>query len=210
MDKVINFYNTNKAYGCFSNFYFSPFQCKGFTWRTSEHYFQAMKFEGTEYFEELSKIEKPMDVARSGRDRNKPLRSDWESIKDEVMFEALKLKFDSNEDLRKILLSTGDAILVEHTSNDSYWGDGGDGSGKNKLGILLMRLRAQYPEYDGEFYLPQWIQYPDNPPFDMFWRMGTGETHTYHMYMWSQKWGELAEKEYERYFEPPIEWASIL
>ena len=41
------------------------------------------------------------------------------------------------EDLRAILLGTGDALLVEHTSNDSYWGDGGDGSGQNRLGRLL-------------------------------------------------------------------------
>jgi len=45
--------------------------------------------------------------------------------------------------LREILLGTGDAKLVEHTENDSYWGDGGDGSGKNRLGILLMRLRDE-------------------------------------------------------------------
>jgi hypothetical protein len=32
---------------------------------------------------------------------------------------------------------------VEHTTNDRYWGDGGDGSGKNRLGALLMELRAE-------------------------------------------------------------------
>jgi len=33
--------------------------------------------------------------------------------------------------------------LIEHTKNDSYWADGGDGSGKNRLGQLLMELRNQ-------------------------------------------------------------------
>lgn len=40
-------------------------------------------------------------------------------------------------------ISTGDAELIEHTKNDSYWGDGGDGTGKNRLGQLLMELRAE-------------------------------------------------------------------
>jgi len=40
------------------------------------------------------------------------------------------------------LLSTGELTLVEHTINDRYWADGGDGHGRNRLGILLMELRA--------------------------------------------------------------------
>lgn len=38
---------------------------------------------------------------------------------------------------------TGDAKLVEHTENDDYWGDGGDGSGRNMLGQLLMKVRRK-------------------------------------------------------------------
>lgn len=45
--------------------------------------------------------------------------------------------------LGRMLTSTGDAELVEHTTNDHYWADGGDGSGKNRLGALLMQLRAE-------------------------------------------------------------------
>lgn len=39
--------------------------------------------------------------------------------------------------------ATGDAELIEHTRTDAYWGDGGDGRGKNRLGILLMDLRQR-------------------------------------------------------------------
>lgn len=59
------------------------------------------------------------------------------------MREALRAKFTQHKDLRETLLATGDARLVEHTKNDNYWGDGGDGSGLNKLGELLMKLRAE-------------------------------------------------------------------
>lgn len=43
-------------------------------------------------------------------------------------------KFKQNEDLRQKLLATGDKKIVEHTEEDAYWGDGGDGSGLNRLG----------------------------------------------------------------------------
>jgi hypothetical protein len=59
------------------------------------------------------------------------------------MLEAVRAKFTQHDDLKAILLGTGDAKLVEHTENDSYWGDGGDGSGKNRLGQLLMQLRTE-------------------------------------------------------------------
>lgn len=84
-----------------------------------------------------------MVAARLGRSRAQPIRADWEQVKDELMKTALLAKFRQNKDIREILLSTGDAQLVEHTRNDRYWGDGGDGSGKNKLGLLLMEVRAE-------------------------------------------------------------------
>ncbi len=84
-----------------------------------------------------------MQAARLGRSRKLPLRKDWESVKVQVMREALRAKFTQHEDLQELLLSTGDAKLVEHTANDHYWGDGGNGRGDNMLGRLLMQLRKQ-------------------------------------------------------------------
>jgi len=59
------------------------------------------------------------------------------------MYEALRRKFNAHSDLKVKLLATGNSKLIEHTPRDSYWGDGGNGSGKNRLGILLMRLRDE-------------------------------------------------------------------
>jgi hypothetical protein len=84
-----------------------------------------------------------MIAARMGRDRSKPLRADWERVKDEVMRRAVLAKFTQHAELRDILLATGDALLVEHTRNDSYWGDGGDGRGRNMLGRILASVREE-------------------------------------------------------------------
>lgn len=112
-------------------------------WPTTEHYFQAQKFAGTEHEEAVRTCKTPSLAANMGRSRKLPLRRDWESVKDQIMMEALRAKFTQHEDLKTTLLGTGDAKLVEHTENDSYWGDGGDGSGKNRLGQLLMKLREE-------------------------------------------------------------------
>ena len=58
------------------------------------------------------------------------------------MRKAVAAEFEQHEDLRALLLSTEEAKLVEHTENDDYWGDGGDGRGKNMLGRILMEVRA--------------------------------------------------------------------
>jgi N-glycosidase YbiA len=146
--EIIRFYRVDEEYGCFSNFSPHPVKLKGKVWPTSEHYFQAQKFVGTEHEEEIRRVKSPMIAARMGRDRKRPLRHDWESVKDEIMFEAVRAKFTQHEELRKILSATGDAEIIEHTGKDSYWGDGGDGSGRNMLGKTLMLVREELRKGD--------------------------------------------------------------
>lgn len=140
---AISFYKTNDEYGCFSNFSHYGFELDGEWWMTSEHYFQAQKFHGTEYEDEIRLLDNPMKVAKMGRNRNLPLREDWEQVKDDIMYEAVYAKFSQNEELKNILLKTGTEYIVENTSDDYYWGCGKDGSGKNILGRILMRVREK-------------------------------------------------------------------
>jgi hypothetical protein len=143
MAGVINFYRTGDEYGSLSNFAPYPIEVDGKVWPTVEHYFQAQKFAGTEHEEAMRREPSPMVVSRMGRDRKKPLRPDWEAVKDDLMRKAVFAKFSQHADLRAQLLDTGEAKIVEHTSNDSYWGDGGDGTGKNMLGVVLMEIRER-------------------------------------------------------------------
>jgi ribA/ribD-fused uncharacterized protein len=71
------------------------------------------------------------------------MRPDWEAVKDDVMRSVVRAKFTQHPELKQTLLSTGSANIVEHTANDSYWGDGGDGSGRNMLGRILMEVREE-------------------------------------------------------------------
>ena len=137
----IKFYRVNDKYGCFSNFSMYGFERDGKYWKTSEHYFQAQKFVGTEYEEQVGLSPTPMEAASIGRGRCKPLRKDWDDVKDDIMRRSVLEKFKTNEDIRKILLSTESENIIGETTKDYYWGCGKDGTGKNMLGKILMETR---------------------------------------------------------------------
>ena len=139
---TIAFYGTRQQpYGCFSNFSRHGFELDGKWWPTSEHYFQAQKFAGTEHEEAVRRASSPKRAAALGRDRTRPLRRDWEQVKDDVMRRAVQRKFETHPDLQAILLATGDEVIVENAPRDYYWGCGADGTGRNRLGEILMEVR---------------------------------------------------------------------
>lgn len=147
---AIYFYSTRGEYSAFSNFSRHAFQLDGKHWKTSEHYFQAMKFEGTEYEDKVREARTPKEAATLGRRRDFPLRKDWETVKDDVMRKAVLAKFQKHDDIRQLLLDTGDEEIVENAPKDYYWGIGKDGSGKNMLGIILMEVREKLREAESE------------------------------------------------------------
>lgn len=142
----IEFCSASGEHGWLSNFAPYPIRLGGQLWPTSEHYFQAQKFADPVRREAIRRAPRPEVAARLGRDRAKKLRRDWESVKVSVMQEVVMAKFSQHSELRKRLLATGDAVIVEHTARDACWGDGGDGSGRNLLGRILMETRRRLGE----------------------------------------------------------------
>jgi N-glycosidase YbiA len=138
---TVYFYQRAGQWGAFSNFAPAGFAQCGRYWPTAEHYFQAMKFAGTAHEEEIRRARRPHDAARMGRERTRPLRSDWEGVKDEVMRTAVRGKFSNHEELKALLISTCDRLIVENAPGDYYWGCGADGTGRNMLGRILMETR---------------------------------------------------------------------
>ena len=135
---AIRFYSHRRGPWAFlSNFYPSPITIDGRTWPTVEHYFQAMKC--PERAEEVRLARSPAEAKRLGR--GMPLAGDWNMLRDDIMLAALRAKFADVELLAR-LLATGDSPLIEAAPRDYYWGEG-DGSGMNRLGALLMQVRAE-------------------------------------------------------------------
>lgn len=205
--EVIRFYRVHEPFGNFSNF--APFAILIGTeiWPTVEHYFQASKFEDFSLKDKIRSMISPMDAAIEGRNINNPLRPDWDAVKDSIMLKALRAKFYQSPRLKKELQSTGNALIIEHTHNDNYWGDGGDGSGRNRLGELLMEVRNSLNAFstDSNLILPPWIAFPTTSPYDMFWRMGRGEDY---ICMWAKYLTSTNEETYQHLFPPPQDWEN--
>ncbi|CAB4473658.1 DUF1768-domain-containing protein [Rhizophagus irregularis] len=152
---TIWFYNRNEPYYEFTNFKEgfpikaairepfpgSPPDIK--SWATSEHLFQAAKFKNTrpEIADKIRRCPTARDALNMARKYQQYVDPSWQSINVQVMEWVVKNKFEQHPILAKRLLGTGDQILVEHTELDRFWGDGGDGSGRNKLGEVLMNVR---------------------------------------------------------------------
>ena len=85
----------------------------------------------------------PMIAARMGRSRKRPLRKDWEAVKDSIMHEAVLAKFAQHAELRETLLGTGDAKIVEHTENDTYWGMAATAAART-CWLVLMDVRERF------------------------------------------------------------------
>ena len=140
----ILFYDRDQPYYEFTNFAEYEIVIDGIRYRTSEHYFQSQKLIGTPFLRKLCEFPRPRQAFEYPRQPHVSawVRQDWHMVKEDIMYRALIAKFTRHAHLRRRLLSTGDRMLVEHSPYDSYWGDGPDGNGLNRLGELLMRLRS--------------------------------------------------------------------
>ncbi len=139
----ILFFDESDEHGWMSNYATTPIFLNGKLWPTVEHYYQAMKFAGTAHEERIRCAPSPFLAKRLASSPDHAPRADWNDIKDRVMLDALRAKVTQHAALRALLLATGDADIVEHTEKDAYWADGGDGTGKNMLGVLFMRVRGE-------------------------------------------------------------------
>lgn len=170
---TIYFNSKIKDYNFLSNFsnnsfksiiYSFPEDSEIYEWPTLEHYYQTAKFstddeKNIDYIKEILSQKTPASAKKKGAVR-KPkngarIRDDFEKetekyldgkklkVKDLIMIEGIKHKFNQNEDIKNKLLDTYPNILIEKSPNDSYWGNGKGGKGLNMLGKLLMNYRDQ-------------------------------------------------------------------
>lgn len=121
---------------------------------TSEHAYQAAKFEDPELH---ALIAETRTGKFEGAVRAKELawseelaagvRVDWEEVKLSVMEQVLRQKYAANPELAERLIATGDQHIAEGNNwRDRFWGVDPVGSteGLNFLGLAHMKLRREY------------------------------------------------------------------
>ena len=128
----------------FSNYSLGSVWYKDKMYPSAEHAYQAQKSVDPEIQAKIRNCSTP-NAAKKLANTIK-LRSDWNSVKLNIMEEILREKF-SQEPERSILLSSGNEELVEgNWWGDTFWGQCPVGNGQNWLGTLLMKIREEMNE----------------------------------------------------------------
>jgi len=140
---AIRFFSKSETHREFSNFAPFPIELYGKRWPTTEHYYQAQKFIDPDLRKRIRAADKPIIAKNLAEKHRDKIRPDWEAMKDEVMYRAVRCKFETHTELRELLRATGDEEIVEAAPNDYYWGVGREGTGQNKLGRIIERIRSE-------------------------------------------------------------------
>jgi len=155
---MIQFNSKDTRWSVLSNFHPVSLRIDGESYPSVEHYYQSQKFipHDPMYAGIIQNAETPGKAKRLVRGECHVIRDDWETVttelltgfeapvKELVMLKGLRYKFVLDMDCRAVLLATGFEDIVEHSPwGDAYWGDGGDGAGKNRMGELLMMVRDE-------------------------------------------------------------------
>jgi len=144
----ISFYRSNeKPYGAFSNLFRRAMVFEGREYPTAEHAYQAGKARKEAVREWILSAPSPSLVAMAAHGLYTwDIVPGWSRTKFDRMRNVLLAKFTQHEDQKALLLSTGDARLVEVGRTDNLvnrtWGEV-NGKGLNMLGKLLMEVREE-------------------------------------------------------------------
>lgn len=121
--------------------FFSPSD-EPLSYRTVEHFYQAMKATTVDEFDAVRNTRDTWMAKSLGQ--RVTLRPDWEQVKYEVMKHALRVKF-SQPAYKRVMIGDRELLLAEDSPTDFVWGirDADDGfTGDNLLGKALMEVRA--------------------------------------------------------------------
>ena len=153
--KVIGFHNPDEENGFLSNWYLSEFTVDGIVFTSMEQfmmYKKAVCFNDREIAKQILEINDVACIKKLGRLVSGYNESVWNGIRQIVVYEGLIAKFSQNDELRKKLKDTKDAILAECAVQDRIWGIGlsmndsnrqylEQWNGQNLLGYTLMMVR---------------------------------------------------------------------
>lgn len=124
---------------------FSAFQVRfaGVNYPTSEHAYQAMKF--NEAWRQLQvKMQTSAHLAmKLAQSWSNHYRKNWNAEKVDWMYRICSAKCEQHPYIQRKLLETGDRELIEASPIDSFWGWGPDKQGCNELGKVWMRIREE-------------------------------------------------------------------
>lgn len=144
---MIAFTKTALPFGWLGNMSAHQLEYNGKIWRTAEALFQALRFKNEIVIEAIRAERSPMIAKAVASEHEREMiveRCDQKDL--DNMRLVLRLKVEQHPELKTLLLSTGDEIIVEDCTRRraSRWGAqfiNGEWVGDNLLGKLWMELR---------------------------------------------------------------------
>ncbi len=141
--------------GYLSNWYPAAFVLDGITFTSTEQYIMYRKcllFDDSVSASAILATDDPARHQAIGRNAAGFNGTVWDGVKQTIAFRGLMAKFSQNENLKKQLLHTGNAYLVECAFKDVIWACGirlhederldiSKWRGQNILGFTLMEVR---------------------------------------------------------------------
>lgn len=154
---IVRFHLITEENAYMSNWFPCETVIDGIIYSCAEQYMMAQKallFGDKEIAEKIMLTDDPQEMKDLGKKARKFNGKIWDGYKQLIVYTAVKAKFTQHEDLRKMLLATGDAIPVECAYHDRVWGIGMDmqnpdaeypdrWQGQNLLGLTIMRVREE-------------------------------------------------------------------
>ena len=135
------------GYTVFSNMAAYAIEFEGKLWMTSEHAYQAMKFHDETIKDLIREARSGYEAKMLSITHEKLIQDDWNEKRLGIMEKIIRAKLKQHSHVKKKLLDSGDALLVENTE-DIFWGRGTNNDGRNELGKLWMKLRAELSSYE--------------------------------------------------------------
>ncbi len=130
-------------YRFLSNFWMVPIEVDGTVWPSVEHAYQGLKTADLVWQARIRACKTPGQAKRFGREVPRRADCTGEMGRVELMLRLVRIKFTYNATMRRQLLETGQAELIEGNSwGDTFWGVC-NGVGRNHLGRILMQVRAE-------------------------------------------------------------------
>jgi len=115
---------------------------KGKIYPTVEHAYHASRYADDKIQEEIRLTKSPYLAWELSQKYKAGQIADFDARKSAVMEELCRLKLEQHADVKAGLLASGDDTIVKNYP-DPYWGIGKDGVGKNEMGVIWMKLRAE-------------------------------------------------------------------
>jgi ribA/ribD-fused uncharacterized protein len=150
--------------GPFSQWAIRPIMIEGVKYNCNEQYMMAEKarlFKDDFCLREIMKATDPAHQKAWGRKVQNFEKTAWDSIAREVVYRANYAKFTQHPEMKKLLMDTGDLVIVEASPVDKIWGiglretspramDPKQWNGTNWLGEAIMRVRDDIRREDAD------------------------------------------------------------